>query len=131
MPHPAPMTGRILLVDDDEAIRHLLSRLLTGLGCDVVTAPDGVAALELATHGPPPDLVISDVVMPRLDGLALAECLRSACPDVEVLLMSGFSNALAERPLPPGTAFVAKPIDIPLFIASVRRLLASRQRQHL
>jgi CheY-like chemotaxis protein len=46
------MTGRILLVDDDEAIRHLLSGL-TGLGCDVVTAPDGVAALELATHGPP------------------------------------------------------------------------------
>jgi hypothetical protein len=37
---------------------------------------------------------------------------------------------LAERPLPPGTAFVAKPIDIPLFIASVRHLLAARQRQH-
>lgn len=70
-------------------------------------------------------LAVTDVVMPRLDGLALAATLRTFRPDLRILLMSGFSDALAARPLPPDAAFIATPIDLPEFVASVRRLLGN------
>ena len=124
MPLPLPMIGRVLVVDDDASVRRLLETLLTQRGCDVVTACDGVEALELARHDPEVALVITDVVMPRLDGLALAASLRTLRPDIRTLLMSGYSDVLAERPLPPDATFIAKPLDLPEFLASVRRLLS-------
>lgn len=81
MPEPLPAVGSVLVVDDDDSVRRLLVTVLSQRGCDVITARDGLEALELAAHDPSMALVISDVVMPRLDGLRLAETLREVRPD--------------------------------------------------
>ena len=121
-PTSTRISRRVLLVDDDAGIRHLLARVLSTIGCTVVTASDGVEALE-GVSSQAFDLVISDVVMPKLDGVQLAARLRASQPHVPVLLISGFSDALAANPLPPGTTFLAKPVDIAHFTTAVRQLL--------
>src|SRR5262245_17359499 len=63
---------RVLIVEDDEPTRRLLAITLRRT-YDVVTAADGVEGLEMATLQPPPDLVITDVMMPRLDGLTMVQ----------------------------------------------------------
>src|SRR5262249_59351378 len=82
-------TVRILLVEDNGDMRQYLRRLLTGEGYAVELAPDGVAALE-AAQASPPDLVLSDVMLPRLDGIGLLRCLRQNPPlsRVPIILLS-------------------------------------------
>ena len=77
-PHAAALepAARILLVDDNADMRDYVRRLLA-TRFDVATAPDGVAALELVRRMPPPDLVLSDVMMPRCDGFELLRALRA------------------------------------------------------
>lgn len=69
------LRGRLLLVDDNEVLRKLARLHLTGLGFEVETAADGAEALE-TVHRRPPDIVVSDVLMPRLDGFGLCRALR-------------------------------------------------------
>lgn len=121
-PTSTRISRRVLLVDDDAGIRNLLARVLSTIGCTVATASDGVEALAVASSQSF-DLVISDVVMPNLDGVQLAARLRTEQPHLPVLLMSGFSDALVDTALPPGTTFLPKPIDIARFTGAVRQLL--------
>lgn len=96
-PHPR---ARVLVVDDDELIRHLHSRILTMAGYEVETAEDGVAALErLATAAF--DLVLTDKHIPRLSGSNIVLSLRSAGSKIPVVMVSG---SLAMHPLPPEVA---------------------------
>jgi len=123
----APKTGRtILLVEDEPAVRSVTRRLLVRAGYDVLEACDGAEAIAIAERHPGPiHLVLSDMVMPGLDGRQVAEAVRARRPDVPVLLMSGYT----ERALPPGeggrqpTAFLAKPAAPAVLLAKVAELL--------
>ena len=93
---PAPAgTRRILLVEDEAPIRRLAARILTEAGFEVTALEDAEAALEhLADGAEAPDLLISDVSMPGMDGVALAQALRARFPGLPVLLISGYAEAM-------------------------------------
>ncbi len=107
-----PKTNRILVVDDDAATRVLVRRYLERLGYAVLLAESGPKALRLfEEHHRTIKLVVTDIVMPEMDGLALVRRLRQLQPNVKVLLISGYADdIIAEHgAMPPETAFLAKP----------------------
>ena len=111
---------RILVVDDEPVIRDVLSALFSGEGYAVQTAGDGLAALD-AIAATRPDLVIADIIMPRLDGWGLLSRLREQHAAVPIILLS----ATFRGNPPDGVIFVAKPFDIDHLLAVVARILKS------
>jgi CheY-like chemotaxis protein len=112
----------ILVVDDEAVVRSLTTRVLEGHGYSVIEAHDGFDAWTLLeSMADRIDLVLADVVMPRLDGIELARCMELMPHAPPVLFMSGYGlSALEfERPL------VAKPFSAQELLAAVRRLLAA------
>jgi two-component system response regulator MprA len=89
------MRDRVLAVDDDAPIRRMLARTLAGAGYEVTVAGDGPAALICAERDPP-DLVVLDVAMPGLDGLAVCRRLRAKGLGVPILLLTA-RDAVADR----------------------------------
>jgi two-component system cell cycle response regulator CpdR len=85
--------ARILLAEDDEAVRALVTRTLMESGYDVVATADGSAALEaLARDHGRFDLLLTDIKMPVMDGIALARATARDHPDITILLMTGFAD---------------------------------------
>ena len=112
---PPPLT--ILLVDDDALVREATAWMLSDAGHAVHEAVDGVEALNYLIASGPVDLLITDINMPRMDGLALAQATKLRWPGLPILLVSG-------RPQPPGTqAFMAKPFRWDTLIKAVARAL--------
>jgi two-component system cell cycle sensor histidine kinase/response regulator CckA len=102
---------RVLLVEDDESVRFALARLLQRLDFVVTTAVDGADALQMVEqHGF--DLVITDAVMPGLPGPQLVEHLRSARPELPVLLMSGYTPGESQHTEASGVPRLRKPFTI-------------------
>jgi CheY-like chemotaxis protein len=127
-PRTEPRGGSetILLVEDDEALRRSGTRVLTRYGYTVVTARDGDEALAIVrSAGTPPDLIVSDVVMPHAGGPELLRALREAGVAARVLLTSGYpARDVHERtPLDPGVPFLAKPWTIQELVRRVREVL--------
>ncbi len=129
---PAPRdlsgAGRILFVEDEDAVRIVAARLLRARGYEVIEAADGEEALELAEHHAGEiDLLISDVVMPGLDGPALLKKARPFLGDAKVMFMSGYAEAEFSDLLEGESdiVFVAKPIDIKVLAERVKQQLAS------
>lgn len=117
--NPSPT---ILVVDDDVAIRHLLERVLAQDGFAILCAQDGVEALETARKHPGPiHLLLSDIVMPRMDGITLCGRFHSERPGTPVLLISGQYNA--EAALPPHADFLRKPFTMDVLRLRVRQIL--------
>ena len=110
---------RFLVVEDDADVRALLAEVLAGEGFAVRAAADGLAALEAAA-AEPPDLVVTDLYMPRLDGLAMIDRLWTGRPGLPVLVVSA---GLRVRP-PAGVPFLAKPFDVDRLLTTVGDLLA-------
>lgn len=111
---PAGESGRatILVAEDDDGTRAVLTRILERLGHAVLLATDGLQALRLAeSHAGPIDLLLTDVIMPRLTGPQLAARLQAVRPGIPVLFMPGYpEDALSEVPgLQVETDLVAKP----------------------
>jgi signal transduction histidine kinase len=126
-PPPQRGAGRILLVDDDELIRHTGTRLLELLGYSVVVAEGGEAALAAyEREGTNLALVILDLVMPHPDGAETFRALRQLDPGVKVLLSSGYElGPQAEDLLKAGAVgFVAKPFEVAALSAAVSKALA-------
>jgi two-component system, cell cycle sensor histidine kinase and response regulator CckA len=94
-------TETILVVEDQESLRQMIQEILEEQGYRVLAAADGHAALEhVRTHGGPLDLVLTDVVMPRMNGRELGDRVAALRPGIRLLFMSGYSNAsVAERGL--------------------------------
>ena len=121
--------GRVLVVDDEVEIRTLLSRRLRRAGYAVEEAGDGAEALALVDKEVP-DVVVTDMAMPRLDGLGLLHGLRTRDPDLPVIILTGhgsFDNAI--QAMREGTLFdyLLKPLeDLVLLDLSVRRALEVR-----
>lgn len=80
----------ILVVDDDPEVREIVSEFLTDAGHSVVQADGGPAALRLLSEGARPDLVITDIRMPEMSGIELADRIGRDRPDLRVILISGF-----------------------------------------
>ncbi|HEX7694678.1 MAG TPA: response regulator, partial [Sphingomonas sp.] len=85
-------TGTILLVEDEDMVRTVAERALTRQGYKVLTAENGEAALELIAITDKPDLLISDVVMPTMDGPTMVARVRKRYPDLPILFMSGYAE---------------------------------------
>ena len=112
-------TGQVLVADDDPAVLGLVAEMLEEEGYAVRRAADGATALA-QVESEPPDVVVTDVMMPRLDGLTLAARLRER--GVPVVLMS----AVIERLPAAEFALVAKPFDLDDLLAAVQRVLDRR-----
>jgi two-component system cell cycle response regulator CpdR len=85
--------ARILIAEDEDALRSLLARALGQDGHEVTTAPDGAAALELMARAPGAfELLLTDIRMPIMDGIALALAVARDHPAVTILLMTGYAD---------------------------------------
>jgi PAS domain S-box-containing protein len=120
----------VLVVDDEAPIRAAVRRALQRSGYTVVEAADGGEALEVVlAASAAPDLVLTDVRMPRLGGIALAEQLRELRPDLPVLFMSGYADDLFESgEIPPGR-LLPKPFAPSTLTAIIRDILDGTRRQ--
>ncbi len=117
----------ILLVEDDSAVRDLALRILSQDGHEVLEAEDGTAALLLwDQHGDRVDLVVTDVVMPKMSGRALVDRLRVFRPELPALFMSGYTDdAVALHGITEGRdPFLGKPFSSEALSAKVRDLLS-------
>jgi PAS domain S-box-containing protein len=124
--HPAPTGPTLLLVEDDEDVRRMLSRLLLHEGYRVLVAADGVEAEALARrHAGDIALLITDLVMPRLGGGETAQRLRALRPGLRVLFMSGYPGGAEEvRGLDGGHGhFLPKPFSLDALVRGVREAL--------
>ena len=112
----------ILLVEDDPQLRSLVSRVLRGEGYNVLEAGNGIDGLLTAAADPRDiDLLLTDVVMPRLGGRELAEKLRETRPRIRVLFTSGYS----ETPVAPTEQFLPKPFTTQALLHQIRQTLGS------
>jgi len=120
-------SGTILLVEDEDMVRAVAERALTRQGYSVVTAENGEAALELIAEMDRPDLLISDVVMPSLDGPTMARQIRARYPDLPILFMSGYAEEQLRRSIDLGNvAFLPKPFSVQQLAEAARDVLAPK-----
>jgi signal transduction histidine kinase/ActR/RegA family two-component response regulator len=121
-------TETILLVDDNEELRRVVKRMLTRAGYDVVEASNGAAALAHLDRGGNVDLVLSDVMMPDMNGRSVLEAVRQRHRNVQVLLMSGYNYDAAVRGMAQrgDVAFIEKPFTAEKLLSRLRELLETK-----
>ncbi|MBC7252927.1 MAG: response regulator [Actinobacteria bacterium] len=83
--------AKLLIVDDNEGVRHLVSRWLERAGFRVEEAGDGAEAVEMVRKDPP-DVILADIRMPKIDGIELARIVKSEFPHVKIILMTAYSS---------------------------------------
>ena len=122
------MTGRILVVEDDESMRELLRLHLSSAGYAVEVADDAIAA-GYAVLKAPPDLIVCDVAMPHMDGFELVAALRAdkALPRVPVIFLTSDADEGRARELAP-SEFLSKPVRLEELLAAVNRHLPPPRR---
>jgi len=114
--------GTILLVEDEVALREVTRRLLARNGYHVLVADDGAHAVQLAGEHPSAiDLLLTDVVMPRMGGKEVAERVAALRPGIGVLYMSGYAEPIitANGTLPPDVHLIPKPFSEPILAQAV------------
>jgi CheY-like chemotaxis protein len=123
------MTGEtILVVEDDAAVRHMMTRALEDAGYRVVPAAGATEAIEVVAHTPEKiSLLLTDIVMPGRNGRELAEQLEELSPGIPVLFTSGYTDGEIERRglLRPGSAFIQKPLTPRALARAVQQTLAA------
>jgi two-component system, cell cycle sensor histidine kinase and response regulator CckA len=121
--------GTILLVEDEEGLRSLNARGLTSRGYTVLEAGNGLEAIEvLEGRGGSVDLVVSDVVMPEMDGPTLLKELRRRNPDVKIIFVSGYAEEAFEKNLPEEGgqfSFLPKPFTLKQLVAAVKETIGT------
>jgi two-component system, cell cycle sensor histidine kinase and response regulator CckA len=125
---PKDLTGRgtVLLVEDEDAVRSFAVRALAQRGYRVLEATTGTEALELfRSHHGDVDLVVSDVVMPEMDGPTLCDELRRERPDLKVIFISGYAEDAFRQHLAENEdfMFLQKPFDLKQLAAAVKAAL--------
>ncbi len=131
-PAPAPEetdadltgTARILLVEDEDAVRTFSTRALTNKGYDVITAEHGEAGLAVFKEQTRPlDLLITDVMMPGMDGPTLAKEIRAVMPHLKIIFVSGYTEEKLKDTLGEGIYFLPKPFTLKQLAAKVKDVL--------
>src|SRR5882762_9195827 len=121
--------GTILLVEDEEGLRGLNARGLTSRGYTVLEAGNGIEAIEMIeSRGGDVDLVVSDVVMPEMDGPTLAKELRTRNPNLKIIFVSGYAEDAFEKHMPEGSGtfhFLPKPFTLKQLVAAVKETMAA------
>ena len=118
--------GRVVLVEDDEGVRDLLEGVLTHYGFAVTAYPSAEAALG---HSEPFDLLLSDVLLPGLNGPELAREMKQRVPGLPVLLMSGDTGHVVDAKETDPRGFLQKPFSAQTLVARVEELLARPQKK--
>ena len=120
-------TGTVLLVEDEDMVRAVAQRALTRQGYKVLTANDGEQGLEVLASGEHVDLLISDVVMPNMDGPTMVAKARAAYPDLPVLFMSGYAEEQLRKSIDiANVAFLPKPFSVSQLAEAASDALAMR-----
>jgi hypothetical protein len=126
------LTGQgelVLVVEDEAGIREVARRVLERGGYEVLSSPDGPEALELVrAHDGPIDLLITDVIMPRMMGHELAAAIAALRPSTRIMYMSGYAQPLvgSNQGLPEGTMLIEKPFTERSLLTKVREALEAR-----
>jgi CheY-like chemotaxis protein len=123
--HPPPSAVRVLVVDDEPTVVEFVQRVLETAGYGITTATSGDAALQICEQHGMPDLLVTDMKMPRMDGDELASKLRQTEPDLKVLYLTGFADLLFKNKemLWDGEAYLEKPCSIVGLLEAVSLLL--------
>ncbi|MEA2865336.1 MAG: two-component system, cell cycle sensor histidine kinase and response regulator CckA [Bradyrhizobium sp.] len=119
--------GTILLVEDEEGLRSLNARGLRSRGYSVIEASNGIEAMEaLEQKNGAVDLVVSDVVMPEMDGPTLLKTMRGRNPDLKIIFVSGYAEDAFGKSLPENQqfAFLPKPFTLSQLVATVKETMA-------
>ncbi|MBI1804567.1 MAG: response regulator [Ignavibacteriae bacterium] len=117
--------SRILVVDDENALRTVLSSELSSAGYDVATASDGDEAIS-EVQNKKFDLVLLDIKMPRVDGFEVLKFIKKSYPTVRVIMLTGFAdlkNAI-ESKKHGAEDFVSKPYDLVDLLTTIERVLS-------
>ncbi|MGD8624402.1 MAG: ATP-binding protein [Anaerolineae bacterium] len=135
-PLPPPISKRaaratggketILVAEDEKGVRKLTCRILEDHGYQVLAGEDGVTALEISqTYDGPIHLLLTDVIMPRLNGRELAREVKGSRPSVRILFMSGYTGEVVSHDgrLSPGIGFLPKPFSMDSLVAKVQDVL--------
>lgn len=124
---PTDLTGtaRILLVEDEEAVRAFSTRALINKGYDVIGADCGESALSVLEkeENKEIDLLITDVMMPNMDGPTLAQRLRQLSPELKIIFISGYSEDKLKEHMGEGISFLPKPFTLKQLAAKVKEAL--------
>jgi two-component system cell cycle sensor histidine kinase/response regulator CckA len=122
-------TGTILLVEDEAMVRAVAERALTRQGYTVLTATNGEEGLEILEGDIPIDLVISDVVMPSMDGPTMARLAREILPDLPIIFMSGYAEEQLRRSIDiDRIGFLPKPFSVQQICSAARDVLAEHAK---
>ena len=119
-------SARVLVVDDEPGVRQLSTRMLRRLGYDAVATASGAEALDLA-EGSLPDVVLTDLMMPGMDGRELRDALRTRHPELPVIIMSGHPAAemLRQEGAGPRNQWISKPFSLATLAAHLQQALAN------
>lgn len=130
LPTPAPPPPTILVVEDELTVRRMTCRMIRGLGFETVEAGDGREALRIIRQRERPfDLVLTDVVMPVMDGLELSRQLGTEVPEQRVLCMSAYpTSTLAGHGLLPERPFIRKPFLPTALASAIKEALGGSER---
>ncbi|MEO0643327.1 MAG: response regulator [Pseudomonadota bacterium] len=116
--------GRVLLVEDEDMVRAVAERALTRAGYQVTACPGGEEGLAALGEGEDFDLVVSDVVMPGMDGPAMVRAIRRHRPDMPILFMSGYAEEQLRKEINiPDMHFIAKPFSVSAIGDKVSRVM--------
>jgi CheY-like chemotaxis protein len=123
---PAIEGGTVMVVEDEPAVRDMVAQLLERAGYDVIAVADGLEATRAAT-AQPIDVLVTDVVMPNMSGIDLAEQMMDRYPGLGVVLLSGYTAETLniERVTARGATFVPKPITSHRLIQAVHQAAGS------
>jgi two-component system, cell cycle sensor histidine kinase and response regulator CckA len=131
-PTPIPRAAAretILLAEDDDMVRRLAVRILEEAGYHVLAAHSGAHALEVARqHGGPIDMVLTDAIMPEMNGRELIDALRAQWPTLPVLVMSGYTDGTLDGFSAEGVPYLQKPFAPADLAAKVRDVLERQRR---
>lgn len=120
-------SGTILLVEDEAMVRAVAERALARQGYTVLTAENGEAALELLEKSDKPDLLISDVVMPTMDGPTMVRHARKKYPDLKIIFMSGYAEEQLRKSIDiDKVAFLPKPFSVQQLAELARSVMTAK-----
>src|SRR5438067_525628 len=120
-------TGTVLLVEDEPTVRSVAERALTRHGYQVITADNGEEALDVLARGEPIDLLISDVVMPGMDGPTMVREARKSRPELKILFMSGYAEEQLRKSIDiENVNFLPKPFSVTELAEAARRAAGAK-----
>ena len=119
-------TQRILLAEDDNSMRGFLARALVKAGYDVIAFANGAEAYDRLKEEPF-SLLLTDIVMPRMDGIELARRASEIDPELKIMFITGFAAVTlnSDKPAPKDARVLSKPFHLKDLVAEVEKLLAT------